>query len=250
MGSKEIGAQCLDWLLSQAKTLNFNIEYILTNNRTLSDNHSPTVQTIATGAGLKIVPSLSEFLKAKDTDFIISVQYHEILKREHIRKAKEIAVNFHMAPLPEYRGCNQFSFSIANGDTEFGTTVHQLEEGIDSGAIIQERRFSIPGNIFVSELYERTFKETLILFKDSIPRILSGDFEKTPQSEYEGLRSVSTHYRKDIELLKKIDLSWNREKIERHIRATFMPGFPPPYCEIEGQRFFFSNHRQNENSIR
>jgi hypothetical protein len=32
--------------------------------------------------------------------------------------------------------------------------------------------------------------------------------------------------------IKVIDFSWDREKIERHIRATSMPGFPPPYCIV------------------
>ena len=63
-----------------------------------------------------------------------------------------------MAPLPEYRGCNQFSFAIVDGKKEFGTTLHKMEEGIDNGDIIAESRFDIPENCFVKELYELTYK--------------------------------------------------------------------------------------------
>jgi hypothetical protein len=40
--------------------------------------------------------------------------------------------------------------------------------------------------------------------------------------------------------IKVIDLSWDKEKIERYIRATSMPGFPPPYCIIDGRKISFS----------
>jgi len=43
-------------------------------------------------------------------DFIFSVQYDKILKKEHLEKAKITAVNLHMAPLPKYRGCNSSNF--------------------------------------------------------------------------------------------------------------------------------------------
>ncbi|GAG97315.1 unnamed protein product, partial [marine sediment metagenome] len=41
----------------------------------------------------------------EDCDVLFSVQYDKILTKEQISKAKRIAVNLHMAPLPEYRGC-------------------------------------------------------------------------------------------------------------------------------------------------
>jgi hypothetical protein len=42
-----------------------------------------------------------------------------------------------------------------------------------------------------------------------------------------------------IEDLKKIDLSWNRNKIEKHIKATLMKGFEPPYFKLNGKKIYF-----------
>ena len=86
------------------------------------------------------------------------------MPKESIEKAKEITVNLHMAPLPEYRGCNQFSYCIINEDNFFGTTIHKLEEGIDSGPILFEDRFSIPDKLWVNE-DDMTFNRSVNLFE-------------------------------------------------------------------------------------
>ena len=92
---------------------------------------------LATAHNIPVLNSLDEL---PECDFLYSVQYHEILKQEHINKATKLAVNLHMAPLPEYRGSNQFSFAIIEGRSEFGTTIHQMDARIDHGDILFQKR--------------------------------------------------------------------------------------------------------------
>ena len=40
--------------------------------------------------------------------------------------------------------------------------------------------------------------------------------------------------------LKKIDLDWSAEQIERHIRATYFPPFSPPFALIGNKKVFFT----------
>ena len=138
LGSKKIGLRCLKYLIEQSKKLNYNLIGILTNER------GEEILNFAKEYDIPIIFNLEDYLYLNEkVDIAISVQYHLILKEEHINKAEEITVNLHMAPLPEYRGCNQFSFAILDGKHEFGTTLHRLEPGIDSGDILFEKRFSM-----------------------------------------------------------------------------------------------------------
>jgi len=155
-----------------------------------------------------------------------------ILKKQHIEKARQIAINLHMAPLPEYRGCNQFSVAIIEGKEEFGTTIHKLEVDIDSGPILFEKRFPIPVGAYVEELYELTFDASIALFKNSIEDIIKGNYTLTPQADLVELRGTSIHYRKEMNTMKTIDLD---ENTIRRIRATAMPGFEPPYA-MDGKK--------------
>ncbi len=148
--------------------------------------------------------------------------------------AERQAINLHMAPLPEYRGCNQFTFALIDGKEEFGTTLHLMDEGIDSGDILAEKRFAIPPDCFVEELYERTLQASKELFVEQIGAVLSGARKPIPQADFLDQRTTSTHYRKEIAQAKKIDLNWDADKIWRHVRATSMPGFAPPYAEVNG----------------
>jgi methionyl-tRNA formyltransferase len=171
---------------------------------------------------------------------IYSVQHHELLKEQHIQKAGKIAVNLHLAPLPEYRGCNQFSFALMDEAPEFGVTIHEIDTRIDHGAILFQKRFPVPENCWVKTLYDLAVEAALQLFKTTLPALRAGDYQKHPQTEQAGQRPASLHYRSEINRLKQIDLNQGRTEIEKQIRATSMPGFEPPYCLIGGKRIYFN----------
>ncbi len=235
LGSKPIGYECLAYLISQTKTLGIDISGVLTHVRKeFGDGFD--LQALAAENNIPLLNNLEEM---PECDIIYSVQYHEILKQEHIDKAGQIAVNLHMAPLPEYRGSNQFSFAIIDGKNEFGTTIHRIDTRIDHGDILFQKRFPIPDGCWVGDLYQLTFNASLNLFKQTLSHIVSGQYQTVPQASLVGKFGSSLHYRNEMATLKVIDLDWDSEKIERHIRATSMPGFEPPYCIIDGEKVYF-----------
>lgn len=231
LGSKKIGYECLRLAIS-----NKNLDFVgvLTAPKNLLDG-ADTIYELCNAKGIPVLSSLEELL-GRDVDILISVQYHEILKQRHIAIAKEIAINLHMAPLPEYRGCNQFSFAIIDQRKEFGTTIHRLEEGIDSGDILFEQRFQIPENCFVQDLYQLTFQNSVELFKRALPELVGGQYSVVPQSVLEMERGSSYHFRNEIDAIKKIDPTWEIEKQKRHFRATWFPPFSPPFSIINGDK--------------
>ena len=233
LGSKPIGYFCLEHLLQHQVVYDIELVGILTNNTNRMGQADLTA--LAAQYQVPVLNSLQE-LEGMTCDYLISVQYHQILKKRHLAIAKRQAINLHMAPLPEYRGCNQFTFALIDGKAEFGTTLHVMDEGIDSGDILAERRFAIPVDCFVDELYQLTLDASKALFADKIGTIFSGEAVPVPQASLLDQRTTSTHYRKEIAQAKKIDLNWAAEKIRRHERATSMPGFEPPYAEINGTK--------------
>jgi len=236
LGSKPIGYHCLNYLIQHQDALNIEIIGLLSNDNAAFDS-SLSLKKLAQAHNIPFITALKEM---PISDFLISVQYHEILKAHDIAKAKILAINLHMAPLPEYRGCNQFSFAILDDKKEFGTTIHQMDARIDHGDIIAEKRFPIPTNCWVNDLYDLTYKASLTLFQENIANILSNQFSTKPQKDFENERSTSIHYRNEISDIKRIDLSWDKAKVERHIRATYMPGFEPPYTMIDNEKIYFS----------
>ena len=240
MGSKPIGFQCLQYIIQKANDLNIEIAGVLTNTKHILNANEHDIVALCQKHRIEVFSSLTSFLDIKNIDIIVSVQYHEILKHKHIAKARQIAVNVHIAPLPEYRGCNQFSFAILDKAKVFGTTIHKMETKIDAGDILFESRFAIPENCMVSELYVLSLEKTFLLFKKHLADIVNGNYVGKPQASFLGKRSSSFHKRSDIQDIKKIDLSWPKERIERHFRATYFPPFEPPYAVVDGRKVYLS----------
>jgi methionyl-tRNA formyltransferase len=236
LGSKPIGYHCFHFLLQQQSVLDIQVIGLLSNNNSRFDANL-NLMALAAEFG---VPVFEHPDAMPDADFIYSVQYHQLLTAQHIAKARIDAFNLHMAPLPEYRGCNQFSFAIIDGKTEFGTTVHRMDTRIDHGDILFEKRFPIPPNCWVETLYELTETASVDLFQSSLATLIRGEYAAIPQSHLEAERGTSLHYRKEINTIKEIDLTWEAEKISRHIRATSMKGFEPPYTFIGGEKVYLT----------
>lgn len=236
LGSKPIGYHCFKYLIGVQESLDIEIIGLLTQNRKEFTGES-NLEALAQDHNIPVLASLDNL---PECDILYSVQYHQILKAAHIAQAKEIAVNLHMAPLPEYRGSNQFSFAIIDGKEEFGTTIHKMDPRIDHGAILFQKRFEIPAKCWVNQLYDLTYNASIRLFQQTLAHIIKGNFRMVPQKDLVASKGTSLHYRHEIVDLKRIDLDWDAEKINRHIRATTMPGFEPPYCEVADQKIYFT----------
>lgn len=239
MGAKEIGLLCFKALLKKHLNEECEITGVLTRSTKLDGEES--IENLCNQHNIELLSSLDEYLTLPKVDITISVQHNEILKKKHIEKANDIAVNLHLAPLPEYRGCNQFSFAIIDEAKWFGATIHEINEGVDSGDILFEKRFRMDGrNYWVSELYDKTVREGDELFSDSLTKLINGDYKRKPQVELIEERGTSIHYRKEINDIKNINLAWGADKISRHIRGTYMPGFPPPFTILDGKKVNFN----------
>jgi methionyl-tRNA formyltransferase len=236
LGAKPIGYECLSFLISKKDDLNLEIAGLITNARKEFGSGND-LNTLADEHKIPVFDNLDELPQC---DIIYSVQYHQILRQQHIDKATQVAVNLHMAPLPEYRGSNQFSVAILEDKTEFGTTIHKIDARIDHGDILFQKRFPIPAHCWVNDLYTLTFNASINLFRQTLGHIVSGNFNGVPQQDLVSKFGTSLHYRNEMATMKVIDLTWDQQKIEQHIRATSMPGFEPPYCVINGEKVFFT----------
>ena len=118
-----------------------------------------------------------------------------------------------------------------------------MDTGVDNGDILFQKRFPIPDDCWVGELYDLTVNASFNLFKQTLAHIVDGKYTPVAQELLVNKYGTSLHYRKEMGKLKTISLKWDKEQIERHIRATSMPGFEPPYCFIDGEKVFFTKSK-------
>lgn len=156
------------------------------------------------------------------------------IKNEWISQAEIAAINFHSAPLPEYRGVFGYNFAILNQETEYGVSCHFLSSEFDEGDMIEVLRFPydcLNGN--VGELVELSNYYLLQLFRKIYMKYKNGESIKGTK------QSCGNYYsRKDFELAKKITIQDSPERILRKIRAFWYPPYEGAYMVIDNQKVF------------
>jgi methionyl-tRNA formyltransferase len=117
-----------------------------------------------------------------ECDIFFSVFFNKIMSQEFIA-SKVRCFNFHGGILPEYRGSGIYNWAIMNGETETGVTLHELDERIDHGPVIDVRKFKIEENDTTDDLFKKAEKTTIQMFQHWFTALINLDYNATPQDE-------------------------------------------------------------------
>ena len=86
---------------------------------------------------------LLKLLKKNNVDLICLAGFMKILSGSFIRKFNKPILNIHPSLLPKYKGLNTHNRAIQNKDKYSGATVHIVNEKLDSGKIILQKKVKI-----------------------------------------------------------------------------------------------------------
>ena len=108
-------------------------------------------------------------------EFGLCLGFMEIIKKEVFELPKYGILNLHCGKLPEYRGRAPISRAIMNGDEFITLSIHRMDEGVDSGDILQETEIKIEDNDDVNIMYEKCSEESASSVIESIKKIEAGN---------------------------------------------------------------------------
>ena len=155
------------------------------------------------------------YLQQWEGDLIISYLAQWILPDSILQKARKAAINFHPGP-PEYPGIGCTNFAVYNKEKEFGITCHHMLAKVDSGSIIEVRRFPVFENDTVYSITQRCYTEILHLFYKLISDVLTN--QPLPQSNERWTRKPYT--RKQLNELCELKTGMDKDEIDLRIKAT------------------------------
>lgn len=139
-------------------------------------------------------------------------------------------VNLHPALLPEYRGTNVIQWALIHGESHTGMTLHQMDEGIDTGPILAQSKSVIgPDDDFLS-LMKRSKSDGEMLLAHAWPRVTRGELEATPQDE-----SRASYHRALAPWDRRIDWTMSCVKITNLVRGLVAPEWGAA-TELRGQQ--------------
>ncbi len=116
---------------------------------------------------------LLRILEEAKPDLICLAGYMRILSPEFVARFRGRILNIHPALLPKFRGLHAQRQALEAGETESGCTVHFVDEGTDTGAVILQRKVPVLAGDTEESLSERILVEEHRAYPEAIVRILS-----------------------------------------------------------------------------
>ena len=83
-------------------------------------------------------PEFVEQLRTMEPDVIVVAAFGQIISRDLLELPKYGCINVHASLLPAYRGAAPIQWAVINGDRESGVTIMRMNEGLDTGDMIDK----------------------------------------------------------------------------------------------------------------
>ncbi|WP_046899767.1 MULTISPECIES: methionyl-tRNA formyltransferase [Gluconobacter] len=157
-----------------------------------------------------------EAFAALNADAAVVAAYGLILPKAMLDAPRLGCLNIHASLLPRWRGASPIQSSIVTGDSQSGVSIMQMDEGLDTGAVLLEEATPISLSDTASTLHDRLAE----IGGRLIVRTLNEQPQPVPQPE-DGVTYAHMLKREDG----RIDWSRSCEEIDRQIRGlTPWPG--------------------------
>src|SRR5438105_12299619 len=222
IGTGEIGVPVLRWLRESE-------EHELAGVVTQPDKpvgrqqriEAPPIKIEAAGSNLPILQpkrikstdAVAE-IRALAPDVIVVMAYGQILSRAVLEIPRIACLNLHASLLPRHRGAAPIQGAIVAGDHETGISVMYMDEGLDTGDVLLQKRFEIAPDETGGSIHDRLAQIAPAAWSDAVGRLEDGSAPRTPQD------SSTASYAPKLEREHgRIDWNESATVIERKIRA-------------------------------
>ncbi len=112
-------------------------------------------------------------LKINKIQFICLAGYMKILSKKFIKNFKGKIINIHPSLLPKYKGLNTHEKVIKNKEKYTGCTVHYVNDKLDSGKIILQKKIKIFKNDNPKSIKRRVLNEEHQTYYKAILKIFN-----------------------------------------------------------------------------
>jgi len=240
--SGPVGKRFLEVLLKFHKKNRLNIEAVVvredSKNPFYIEGKRDATALLAQKHGLSVMPTPDELLKeSKKYDIGLSLGNFHILRREHIGLFKMGIINFHAAPILQYRGSAAPAFHILEKDTpQWGYAYHMIDEKIDEGDIIKNVIYDIPAGLSSKEIDASAIEHAVSGFSKFLDDLLNGKIKATSQSKFQEFQKLRSRKRGELYGREITDVEINDENLTRLLRAYDWPEiFKHPAIKVNGR---------------
>lgn len=174
-------------------------------------------------------PDSVEQLRQLRAEMMVVVGYGQIIPQAIIDLPRHGILNVHASLLPKYRGAAPIQWAIANGESETGVTIMQIDAGLDTGDMLLKECVSIGPDETAPELSARLAPLGAELLLKAVRQFEDGTVRREKQDN-----SQASH----APILKKEDgqIDWLRPAQHIYNRLRGFTPWPGAYTHFRGQQ--------------
>jgi len=225
MGTSEFGVPTLNQIAN-----NFNLLAIVTNydkpsGRGLKIRNS-AVKEYAIKKDIELLqpknlkdPNFVEKIKKFKPDFIIVVAFRMLPKA--IWSIPNLGtINLHASLLPNYRGAAPINWALINGEKYTGVTTFFIDEKIDTGDILMQKRIKINKTDNAEDLHNSLSKIGSLLINETINGVVNNSIKSSKQKPN---KTYKTAYKLNKDNIK---INWKSKSIEIYNKIRGLSPYP------------------------
>ena len=162
-------------------------------------------------------------------DVIVVAAFGQIITKEILDIPRFGCINVHASLLPAYRGAAPIQWAVINGEKESGVTIMQMDEGLDTGDMIDKVVVPLAQDETGGSLFDKLSQAGARLCVKVLKDLEEGNAVRVKQPE-----ESTTPYASMIS--KKMgEIDWNRsaKSIEQLIRG--LDPWPSAYTKLQGK---------------
>lgn len=147
----------------------------------------PAVKILATRHNIPVwqpakLKDITDDITALGKTIGILVSFGKIIPQSTIDLFTPGIINVHPSLLPKYRGPSPIESAILNGDKTTGVSIMQLSAEMDAGPVYTAKTYTLKGTETRPELYQTLATTGTDLLLETLPHILDGSLQPTPQN--------------------------------------------------------------------
>ena len=235
MGTPQFAVPCLDALVEIADVKAVVCQPDKPQGRGL-ELTAPPVKQRAMALGLTVeqptklrTGEFARWLRELAVDVALVVAYGRILPKDVLEAPRLGCVNVHASLLPKYRGAAPITWAVVNGEPETGITLMQMDEGMDTGPMLERFATSVLPEETAGELSERLSALGALAVRKGLPRAVAGEY--TPIGQDHAHATLAPMLEKEHG---RMDFAKAARSVHDHVRG--MSPWPGAFTTARGKK--------------
>lgn len=243
----QIGLSCIEAIVSDGGK--FDLFLTLHDNKAKKKSGRVYLDEIATATGTPLHklnhindPDVAAILRQYEIDWLFIIGWSQIASSDLIKVPGKGIIGAHPTLLPIGRGRAAIPWAIIKGLDKTGVTFFKMDEGVDTGPILDQYEIPLSFNETATALYSKVNEAHVKLIRQIWPKLLADSIKGQIQDERE-----ASYWEGRTPADGELFFDMSIDQVDRLVRATTSP-YPGAYIIDDGKKCIIWSGQKGEHS--